>query len=227
MTLVELMNAASRGYPLEEIYDHETGKYVPGRHGDPLAEFVVIEIADTYDPQATTEEQIGQAIKKIGNAQRELAGVVNKLSALLEERPSIPPDSRLWVYEFSERWAVPKEIDDLVASGFLKDESWHNDTMPLFTATLADGAVITLAVDAAEPEMREYETGQRFSVAVTEDNNSGIDEYLGERLPVYVYEGNDLNEAIAAIRTATDHPQTDEHLAGCAECMRQHDKHSE
>ncbi len=65
MQLVELLNRANKGYPdgyLSEYYDAATGQPKPGS-GDTLAKFVVLELAETFDPEATDEEQINQAAR--------------------------------------------------------------------------------------------------------------------------------------------------------------------
>ena len=60
MKLLELLNTANRGYPdgyLAEYYDTRTGERKSGS-GDTLALFVVIELTETFDPEADDEARI-------------------------------------------------------------------------------------------------------------------------------------------------------------------------
>ena len=82
MTLVELLNKANEGYPdgfLDEYYDHDTGALIDREHqnwGDTLAQFVVVELVETFDPTASDDEQIVEALRVMHNAARDLQGVV-------------------------------------------------------------------------------------------------------------------------------------------------------
>jgi hypothetical protein len=51
-------------------------------HGDTLAKFVVLELAETFDPDATAEAQINEAVRVIRNAVSQLEGVLEKLHVL-------------------------------------------------------------------------------------------------------------------------------------------------
>jgi hypothetical protein len=105
-------------------------------------------------------------------------------------------EQRLWVHEFGPRWKVPAEIDALVESGYLNDASWHNDVLPHFTRQTTDGSgTYNLWVDAEDPEDRENVRAEfRFCLTVEEDDPQV------EADPEVLYEGNDVNEAIAALR---------------------------
>jgi hypothetical protein len=85
MTRLELLNLANKGYPdgfLAEYYDEQTGKpkdrTIDGL-GDTLAEFIVIELSETFDKDACDTDQINAALSAIDSAIRELDSVQNAL----------------------------------------------------------------------------------------------------------------------------------------------------
>ena len=62
-SLAEMLNRANERYQdgyLSEYYDPATGEGRDGE-GDTLAEFIVKEIRDTFDPNASREAQIKEA----------------------------------------------------------------------------------------------------------------------------------------------------------------------
>ncbi len=81
LTLVGLLNLANEGYPdgfLSEYYDAETGKHRNG-DGDTLAKFIVIELRDNFDPEATREDQIEEAHRVLNNAIDDIEHVIRAL----------------------------------------------------------------------------------------------------------------------------------------------------
>ncbi|HKS75083.1 MAG TPA: hypothetical protein VJQ82_17885 [Terriglobales bacterium] len=81
MKLVELLERASQGYPdeyLRENYDRTTGERKRGS-GDTLAEFIVVELSETFDPEASDEEQIVEAVRVLEGAINELQGTIAAL----------------------------------------------------------------------------------------------------------------------------------------------------
>ena len=85
MKRVELLNAANRGYPdgfLAEYYDIKTGKVKDGS-GDTLAQFLVRELAETFDESQSSDFQINTALGIIDCAIRDLELV----AAALQEWP--------------------------------------------------------------------------------------------------------------------------------------------
>jgi len=90
MTLPELLNAANKGYPdgcLTEYYDIKTGARRRGQ-GDTLAEFIVLELIDTFDSKATDDTQIDEATHALERARTELLGVIQ---ALENNGPDVTP----------------------------------------------------------------------------------------------------------------------------------------
>jgi hypothetical protein len=74
MKLVELLDRASQGYPdqyLREYYDRNTGKRKRGS-GDLLAEFIVTELSETFDSEASDEEQISVSVQILEAAMEDL-----------------------------------------------------------------------------------------------------------------------------------------------------------
>lgn len=89
MKLLELLNAANQGYPdgyLAEYYDTKTGVRKPGR-GDTLAEFIVLELIDTFDSKTPDDSQIGIATQLLERARTDLLGVIQAL----EDGPDVTP----------------------------------------------------------------------------------------------------------------------------------------
>jgi len=83
MKLVELLKKANEGYDdgfLSEYFDEETGERLEGK-GDTLAEFIVIELRETFDPDGDDEDQIGEAIHQMQNAKSDIEGVMAALAS--------------------------------------------------------------------------------------------------------------------------------------------------
>ena len=99
-------------------------------------------------------------------------------------------EKRLWIVEFGEAFGVPAEVDELVESGVLGDQSWHHDICPSFTCTTKDGWTITLYVEHVNRWDRKYINKQTLwrLGKYTEDDQS------------CVYEGDDLTECLAALK---------------------------
>lgn len=82
MTLLELLNKANEEYEggfLSEYYDENTAEKKEGS-GDTLAEFIVIELTETFDAEADDSDQIQTAVDAIEMAMRDLHSVINGLS---------------------------------------------------------------------------------------------------------------------------------------------------
>ncbi len=81
LTLVELLDLANQGYPdefLVEYYDPATGAPHLGA-GDLLARFIVSELSETLDQNATRAEQLGVARQVLQNTIRDLECVIANL----------------------------------------------------------------------------------------------------------------------------------------------------
>lgn len=84
MKLSQLIKIASDAYP-----DDLIGRYhkAPKRDfGDTLAQFLARELKDTFDPDASDEEQLREGVRALTSSIRELSGVRD---ALLEHLPEI------------------------------------------------------------------------------------------------------------------------------------------
>lgn len=81
MKLVELLDVASAGYDDEFLKMYYTRKGTIKRKdfGDGLARFIVTEIAETFDDGSPDEAQLGEAIRVMENAKRDIEGVINTL----------------------------------------------------------------------------------------------------------------------------------------------------
>jgi hypothetical protein len=89
MKLIELIRIAAEGYrkelPESELLDFvnkRTGKPLPPEKrpgGDTLAQFVVVELAGTFDPGATDDEQLAEASRAIEWAADDLHNTFKRL----------------------------------------------------------------------------------------------------------------------------------------------------
>lgn len=77
MTLLTLVRIADKVYP-EGLILQAAGA---GKVGDGLAEFIVNELEDTYDPDASDKDQINEAVRVMTNARDELNIVLNAFIA--------------------------------------------------------------------------------------------------------------------------------------------------
>ena len=83
MTLNKLLEIVHGAYPEEhtrQCWDAKKQKVRIGT-GDTLAEFVVGEIADTFDPDAPAEKQLDEALSAMRWACTELTAVIEALEA--------------------------------------------------------------------------------------------------------------------------------------------------
>ncbi len=81
LSLVELLKIANEAYEdgyLAEYFDPETGAARTGS-GDTLAEFIVREIRDTFDANATRSAQLQEARRVLLNAIDDLENVIERL----------------------------------------------------------------------------------------------------------------------------------------------------
>ena len=91
MTLNEVINIASAAYPdgliAVEYWDFK--RECPRRNpkgGDTLALFIALEIKDTYDPDASDEQQLEAVLKDLSRAREDLEAVSAALAGELEKR---------------------------------------------------------------------------------------------------------------------------------------------
>ena len=92
MTLVELLDLANAGYSdgfLSQYYD-ETGKFNEEASGDSLARFIVAEIIETYDPEATTATQLAEARRVVERGLGDIRAVFEQLHAACEAEEEEP-----------------------------------------------------------------------------------------------------------------------------------------
>lgn len=84
MKLVDLQNKANEGYPdgMGDYYDKETGNPTNWHTGDSLEWFVHIEIAETYESEASDLEQVREARRVIERGIEDLESVANALYKL-------------------------------------------------------------------------------------------------------------------------------------------------
>jgi uncharacterized protein YqgQ len=88
MKLNDLMEIVHKAYPDEltrEYWESIESRMDPLGSGDTLAEFVVREIADTYDSGATDKEQLYEAARVIRRAENDCARVAEALEMFKPE----------------------------------------------------------------------------------------------------------------------------------------------
>ena len=87
-TVSELIKQASRGYPDDYIYhvcwDRKANCPVTGA-GDGLAEYVAIELFETFDADADRDTQLQTAIHVLNTSRQELQDCVNALEELRDD----------------------------------------------------------------------------------------------------------------------------------------------
>lgn len=84
MKLVELLNKVNEAYDdgfLREYYDEVTGGQRNGS-GDYLALHIVREIQETFDPDASDEAQISEAIRVLESSRQQLDKVIYRIGEL-------------------------------------------------------------------------------------------------------------------------------------------------
>ena len=81
MTLNELLEIVHRTYPdgLTRECWNKAKQRALGGSGDTLAEFIVREIADTYEATASDEEKLDEALRVMRRACTEITGVIEAL----------------------------------------------------------------------------------------------------------------------------------------------------
>lgn len=83
LTLAGLLDLANRHYPdgwLTEYFDPSTGQGISGS-GDTLAQFIVVEISETFVPDAPRSEQLEEARRVLLRAVDDLHGVIQGFDA--------------------------------------------------------------------------------------------------------------------------------------------------
>ena len=90
MTLNEIITRAASVYPdcwVLQYWDTSNQCAVFNRDGgDTLAQFIAFELHETYDPEASDDEQLDMAIRKMREAANDIKAVELALSNLKEEK---------------------------------------------------------------------------------------------------------------------------------------------
>lgn len=82
LTLKQLLDMANEVYPdgvLADYYDEEGKPANLDETGDTLAKFIVIELAETFEPEETAGQQLETAMEKLDRAMEDLVLVYNRL----------------------------------------------------------------------------------------------------------------------------------------------------
>lgn len=87
---------------------------------------------------------------------------------------------------------VPKAIDDLVESGDLSDDSWHNDICGSFSAQMKNGLRMIIWITYEKPEERETPDMSRFAIGAQ------VGETVSEH-DVTFFHSEDLRDVLAMI----------------------------
>ncbi len=82
MTKLKLMQIANEAYPdgfIANYFNSKTGDHTKHHKGDSLAYFIASELDETFNPEATKEEQLNEAIRVMTNARDDLQLVIDHL----------------------------------------------------------------------------------------------------------------------------------------------------
>ena len=85
MRLPQLVEAAGRFYPEDFVtrhFDPVRERVRRLRAGDTLAELIVAELVETYEPASTDEAQVAEAIRVLEQAKRDLESSLRGLREL-------------------------------------------------------------------------------------------------------------------------------------------------
>ena len=89
MTLNEIVTRAASVYPdcwVLQYWDMDKQYAVSNKDGgDSLAEFIAMELYETFDPEGSDQQQIAMAVRKMRDAAGELQAVVTALENLKQE----------------------------------------------------------------------------------------------------------------------------------------------
>lgn len=100
MELKELLDVANEEYPdgfLDHFYDDDGNLTFEKDHsGDVLAEFIVIELMETYAPGRSDREDLDRAIEAMDKAKEDIDKVIKSLKRR----------------KYPLKWAVGKAVDD-------------------------------------------------------------------------------------------------------------------
>lgn len=92
MKLTDLISRAASGYPDAQILEYwDLARAEPRANpngGDTLAYFIAVEIAETFDPDASDEDQLDQAIRAVERAVRDMQGVIDALTESVGSEPT-------------------------------------------------------------------------------------------------------------------------------------------
>ena len=84
MKLAELQKLADKGYSggsaQGDYFDKKTGQPTTWHPGDTLEHFMHIEIAETFDPKASKDAQISEAIRVLEAGINDLQGAIDYLA---------------------------------------------------------------------------------------------------------------------------------------------------
>jgi hypothetical protein len=92
MKLKQIIEIVDRAYSddgaIKRAFAAETGSIDELLVGDSLAVFIAREIKETYDPDATREQQLDEAYRVMSVAHEQLENVLNALAMASTKRPS-------------------------------------------------------------------------------------------------------------------------------------------
>jgi len=83
MKLQQIIDLADKVYSdglIAQYWDEKRQRVWSDRHckdvGDGLARFILIELVETFDPEATDEEQLNEAIRVMETAEKQIGSVI-------------------------------------------------------------------------------------------------------------------------------------------------------
>lgn len=89
MELNDLISTAASGYPDAQVLEYWAFAGAKPRSnpdgGDTLACFVAMELAETFDPEASTTDQVSEAVRALNRAVEDLQTVIDAIERMVLE----------------------------------------------------------------------------------------------------------------------------------------------
>lgn len=89
MKMNDLIRIAASGYPDAQVLEYWDFEGAQPRSnpdgGDTLARFVAMELAETFDSDASTDEQVSEAVRALNRAVQDLQSVINAIEQMSSE----------------------------------------------------------------------------------------------------------------------------------------------
>ena len=79
-----------------------------------------------------------------------------------------------WITEFGEAYDIPPDVENRLHELGFEDESWHNDTAPIFRKAIGESGEWLVVCEHPDIDRREFSDAKRFTVSVTRRDSMGL-----------------------------------------------------